>query len=477
MLTRPSAMSSRSRVLAFVCLAAAFFDTQVALAQTTGSETVTMSNQLVPDRNVNGQGTSPRPQNLNPTGVSYSDCISDMTLHFNVVVNGFNGTDSMQIWATKSGNCSARTDRINATSPVCWLVNPGFGAKVYNAPTSVGFDVRVQDLVGPQNSPPGNGNYVRQGPSACMAQSTFATVPMTINFVPLDSGGNPVGTLYSYQISTDLVGPPAPTGVSESVGDTFLNVNWVANSDADTAGYDVYVDPIPGQEGTSDATSASAPATMTVLVCPDAGAPLTAIQDSSSDQDSSSEAGDDGSAADATVNAPSQDAGCYFVNVGGTFGGSTGGVCADSLLAQGIVQDGGTVQQFDEAGNLIEGGTSTGGGISTIPPQNRVPGSRDLTVPDKSTGTFTIKGLVNGHTYTAIVAAVDGFGNIGPPSQQVCDFPAPVNDFWKIYRDSGGRAGGGFCALEAVGEPAPVTAGIALLVGASVLGVRRRSRR
>ncbi len=72
-----------------------------------------------------------------------------------------------------------------------------------------------------------------------------------------------------------------------------------------------------------------------------------------------------------------------------------------------------------------------------------------------------IKGLTNGVHYDVVVSAVDGSGNVGPPSICVTDFPAPVNDFFKIYRQDGGQAGGSFCALEAVGQPA----------GAPIVGV------
>jgi hypothetical protein len=79
--------------------------------------------------------------------------------------------------------------------------------------------------------------------------------------------------------------------------------------------------------------------------------------------------------------------------------------------------------------------------------------------------------------YNLVVAAVDGYGNIGPPSGEVCGKPEPIDDFWKIYRQDGGNAGGGLCALEAVGARASSTAGILLVVGTSALLARRRTAR
>jgi hypothetical protein len=63
------------------------------------------------------------------------------------------------------------------------------------------------------------------------------------------------------------------------------------------------------------------------------------------------------------------------------------------------------------------------------------------------------------------VAAVDALGNAGPLSNVACATPKEVNDFFENYRNAGGSAGGGFCALGA--RPAPGAAAffvVALLV-------------
>lgn len=154
------------------------------------------------------------------------------------------------------------------------------------------------------------------------------------------------------------------------------------------------------------------------------------------------------------------------------------------MLSNNTVVDSGTSSTvitpiFDDAGNEIDAGVSpTGGGLSNIPAANLVGVENDgVTVSGVSVGTYTISGLKNGITYYVAVAAVDGSGNIGPASNVVCDYPAPVNDFWTLYRNAGGGAGGGFCALEAAGEPVPSTAGIAIVIGATALGLQRRRRR
>ena len=473
-------MPRSTRCLAFALLAAMAVATKPARAQTTPASTasVSASGQAFPDRIVNGVnfGASTRPQNLTPLGINYDDCIKDMVLSFNVVVTGFDGTQNLQVWASKSSDCTAPTDRGGpaAVTATCWLVNPGFTGQIHVTPTTLNFQVRVQDLVGEQNAPPLPANYVPQGPSACNAQSTFAAVPLTINFVPVDSSGNYDGTAYQFKEPTDLVGPPAPIGVTTSVGDTLLFANWSLNTDSDTSGYDVFIDPIPGQEG-----SLTGPSDATALVCtspPDTGAPVAMVPDDAADGDSGDDGGGDGGQ-DATIAGEATDSGfdaeCHLINVGGSSAGI--GACSSAVLASGLVQDSGVVQTTDDAGNV----TSTGpGGISTIPLNNLVSNtSGGVTVPDRSTGSFTITGLVNNSTYTVVVSAVDGFGNIGPPSGETCAKPEPIEDFWKIYRQDGGGAGGGFCSLETLGAHVPSAGGLLLFGGAGTLFVRRRIAR
>jgi hypothetical protein len=475
----------------------------IALAQTTGSATVSKSGQPYPERllpsGTNACGgpasdnscVSTRPQNLQPLGISYQDCVDNQTLRFTVLVNGFTGSQNLQVWASLSSDCTGVTDRggSGAAAATCWRVAGDIVAPTYNTATTVTFDVRVQDLVAWQQHPPFPvpSGVDRAGSEACNAQSSFAAVSMNVNFVPVDTSGNYAGTAYQYQINTDMVGPPPPaaSGMGDTVGDTLINVTWTANSDADTIGYDIFIDPLPG--GASVEASASEAGQK--LVCPDTGTPVPTGDDSSGGLAD----GDDGSTVDGSgiLDATTQDvasvpeastpvdAGCYTINVGGTPPASANGYnCNDSILSSGVTQDSGTTTTqpvYDDAGNLIsEGGVVEGsGGISTIPMQYAVGVQNGLTVADKAVGSYTITGLTNGVTYNVVVAAVDGYGNVGPPSAEVCDYPAPVNDFWQTYEGDGG-GGGGFCALESVGAGGGSIAGVGCVLGAAALMRRRR---
>jgi hypothetical protein len=115
-------------------------------------------------------------------------------------------------------------------------------------PQTEAFSVRVQDVVGRQNESFANGapQYVAQGSAACETQPSYTATKFGIYFVPVANGDQETGSPYQYSLGVDLVGPPAPTGVSAEAGGGSLLVDWNANTDSDTIGYDVFLDPPPG---------------------------------------------------------------------------------------------------------------------------------------------------------------------------------------------------------------------------------------
>jgi hypothetical protein len=271
-------------------------------------------NNPFPTRIVNGVnlGVSTRPVGLNPDGVNYADCISDMTLQYTVFVSGFADGQELEVWVSSSnGDCTQDVNRGTGGVAVCWEVAT-LGAVNQVAQTSVPFNIRVQDLVGPQAAvPPAPSGPVHEGASACLTQPTETAVTLTVYVVPVVSGYIVSGaTSFQQQIVTDLVGPSPPANVSIADGDTLFVLNWTANDDADTYGYDVFIDPMPGATGTIvDASSATGPVQ---LICPDAGS-------SSSDLDSSdldSNPGD--SSSSSTPSSSSSQNACYLVSLGPT---------------------------------------------------------------------------------------------------------------------------------------------------------------
>ncbi len=96
----------------------------------------------------------------------------------------------------------------------------------------------------------------------------------------------------------------------------------------------------------------------------------------------------------------------------------------------------------------------------------------------KETSDLAIEGdtgaLTNNLQYACAVTAVDDAGNEGLLSEVACGVPLPTTGFYEAYRDSGGLAGGGYCAFGRGSAGSPFAAGLAL-VGLTAL--LRRARR
>jgi hypothetical protein len=283
-------------------------------------------------------------------------------------------------------------------------------------------------------------------------------------------------------------------------------VSWTPNNNADTVGYDVFIDSPPGSRPiVSDAAPA---AQQTIYNCPDSstsgsssgsgGTGDATVSDAVSTDGAPTDAASAGdvasdapSGAEAAANSGGQttDA-CSNVNGGGSLGTTScasAALGASPILASGTVQDSGVADDAAQGSDSAVSSSQGGGGISTILCQYLSSASCSAGAPAyTNNGSPSVTGiaissqmitnLTNGATYNVAVAAVDASGNVGPQSSVVCDMPAPVNDFYKIYRMDGGRAGGGFCALEAVGAPggAPI---VSLGIGGAALALARRRKR
>jgi hypothetical protein len=112
-------------------------------------------------------------------------------------------------------------------------------------------------------------------------------------------------------------------------------------------------------------------------------------------------------------------------------------------------------------------------GISEIAPQFAVPGGEFDDITQLSA---TIDGLTNGLNYVVVVTSIDGSGNVGPASTPMCQSPAPVNDFYKTYREADGSTPSGSCTLEGAGIPAQAPVTVMAFAGAFAAWLRRRRR-
>jgi hypothetical protein len=485
----------RNILLASSSVGASLLIAASAGAQTTSGAAVMPTSQTAPTRLINGKVVQPRAQNLTPLGVNYSDCINDMVLRFPLTISGFTGAQQLAIWAG-TGDCTADAARGFAGAiPSCWPVGTCWSFKVGN--TGVQCDVRVQNLVGAENLPPNPppAGSVNFGPAACTVQNSFAPIPLNIWFLPTTSSNQLNGTAFQYAIPTDLVGPPPPAVSTPGIGDTLLLVSWTANSDSDTAGYDVFIDPPPGKTPTFFPT----------LFCNDGGSGSTsttsaATTSSTSTSSSTLDDGaiddgaiDDGAASVTTSTSTSSTsvssngaASCFFV----AGNGDTGVACQSDALSGTVSSiDGSTTQNVvDQDGDIIDSSVvASGGGISSIlcdflvgtscPAGQPAYTAQNTSVAGESGTRVNITDLADHALYNVAVAAVDNSGNVGPPSPVVCQTPLPVDDFFKVYREAGGGAGGNFCSLDVVGGPAAssFSAG-ALALTALAFGRRRRRK-
>jgi len=280
-------MLRRRLLLAFACLATAGVADSDARAQITGSSsggstTGTESiNSPVPNpgRKLLQNGTyvdvtnNPRPQNLNPTGVNFTDCEQDLQLDFELNISGFQPGDAahVEVWA---GNIDCTQDANRTVSGAgvshpCWQVAGSTGPQ--NAVTTVPlpYTVYARDVLRYEQIPASTSftqpyqpafHSSSEGASACNVQTSDAAVPLNIYFLPVNSSEQAIGTAYQYPLNTDLVAPPPPPSVTLQAGDTLLTVQWTnPGDDPDINGFAVWSDPPAGGSTTGGCSCGQAP--------------------------------------------------------------------------------------------------------------------------------------------------------------------------------------------------------------------------
>jgi hypothetical protein len=430
---------------------------------TTTGATIGPSAQAFPERFVDGQdkGQSERPQNLTPLGVNFDDCIRDMTLEFRALVT-LPGTDTVQIWASNAADCTTASARgAGGIAPTCWRLNGGLGGAQVLTAQAKSFDVRVQDIVGGQSlvSNAIATQPVSFGAEACTLQPSFAATTFNVFIMAIQSDNVTFDGGWKYPLPVDMLGPNPPTINTPGIGHTLLTVTWTPNTDSDTGGYDVFVDPPPSSVG--------ADAALTTTTCDDSGVCQTVT-----------------SAPSTSCGSPALSSGSIVSDAGTSISATTTTITSTSTstsTSASTVLLGATTSTTTTSSSV-----AGAGGVATVPCDFLVGTScpagqpaytaTHASVAGESSGNFNVTGLVDGVNYNVAVAAVDNFGNVGPLSTVQCQIPQQVTDFFQSYRDAGGSAGGGFCSVDAVGHSATWGAvGCAAAVG--ILGSGRRRRR
>lgn len=224
-------------------------------------------------------------------------------------------------------------------------------------------------------------------PGVCNGATSKKRTALSLTFMLLDSDGDVGG---KPQIWNDIgydVSPPAPpTKVSASESETRIYLDFTEPDDIDLKWYRFYCDPAPGTEHSDGGLATLA-----------AGAVSQAIdaEDASADAEAEARSGEtDG-------------------------GGDQGKRCADStMLAAGADPTAPRSLDAYVCGSMLAG-----------------------------EHTYTVEHLVNGVDYSIAVASVDEVGNVGVLSRTVCEKPIPLTDFFELYRQAGGKAGGGLCSV------------------------------
>lgn len=403
----PSARRRRPRVALGLALLALFAAETAARAQTPGGPGVEVG-PLVTRSFPSGDNAPLRPQNLNPTGISFDDCQTDISLNFTLTLSGLPQPSlSLQAWVGNA-DCTA-LDARRATTAQCWPAIPGAITPAQVAKVSV----RARDVVAHQSNAQKPVTYGAAGEEACTVQQSPGATALSIYFIWVDGTGNAQGTAGKYDLKSDMVGPPAPTGITAGDGDRIAQLSWTQGVNPDTTGFKVFCQPI-GDAPSTDPNATTDPTYD--LVCQDGGMTDPVLDDAGN------------------VITPAQpiDGGC--VQVATTEAGATDPTCpaptTDTVCA-------------DISGNIASGAT----------------------VPD----------LVNGQRYSFAVAGTDAFGNVGPVSEPACATPTPVDDFFRRYRNAGGGAGG--CSLDAMADAAPGTSALLASSTMMVFAWLRRRRK
>lgn len=360
--------------------------------------------------------TSFRPTAQEPLWISKADCLANDAFFFPLTVSNYSNYQ-LEVWVGSGTDCRPPEAR-RPTTGTCWQVWKG-------VPTSTGLtvEVTVRDIVSRRK--PSEGRPTGPGTGTVedceWTEATTAPLAADLYFMFVDTGSEEQVGGALWQTKFDLAGPTPPQKVTSGIGDSLLVVEWNESTDTDKTGYRFYCDPIPGKEGDqTNVTPFALDASLDVDLDAD-----EADGDVDAGDEGGTEAGTDASTEAATDASPPPSS-----------------ACPTTLLVEGTVPD--------EA-HFCGSGSSTG-----------------------TSGRIT--GLKNGVRYSVAVSAVDLVGNVGKLSNVTCASPNPVDDFFKVYRDAGGQAGGGFCTTSGgVGHGAGVFG--LFLIALAALGSTLRRRR
>jgi len=475
------ARSSLVFVVAFLAAWALALAPRVARAQTTSSAPSVTGiagavQRLEPDgvTSADNPGETPHPNGVLVNDINFQDCQANLQYEFDLLISSLASGYLLNVWAGTQ-DCSQLANRQAATA-VCWEVTNAVQPNSNPYP----IKVRMEDIVSQIFETTHTVTYAAAAQNVCQFQTTTGETAITLYFFFTDGAGNPYNNVQPYPLNVDMRAGDVQGPISLGVGETLLIVNVPPTTDPDTQGWNIYCDPPPGKETAVPTVPVDA-ATNNGVCVPDTGVVVTTSEDSGEEADASDESGVDSSVVDSAVPVVLDDAGGNACGVPVNDAGipSPGGCSASTVLVPGGGSTG--VPGVTEAGVSFvedaatevtdEAGVSITGGNMIIMPPGYLCGTGGV-----ASTQVNVLGLKDGDYYNIAAAAVDAFGNVGPLSNVPCGEPVPVNDFWKLYSEAGGQAGGGYCSTEGVGTPAGAS-GLGALMLASMVALTRRRRR
>ncbi|MEO7109175.1 MAG: hypothetical protein ABI183_01950 [Polyangiaceae bacterium] len=462
-------MRKKQLLVALLAGGGAMLFSASAFAQSTGPSAALTTGAVVQHYKSDGVTSAPHPNGgAQPSWISNADCQQNIIVRVPITMTGLPTSDTMQVWAGANGVDCTQAVNLSGTTQACWQVYSGGIAPV----TSTTVDIKAQDIIAPLELAIGQKpvQYTPGTVAACSSITQSGPIPLTIYFLfangAVGSSGAD-GTAATYALSVALIGPAAPSGITVLPGDTFLKVDWTPTTDSNTQGFQVFCDPPPGKEpaiSDSGVSGATVTDSSTVEVCnetttdggfDDEGGPLPGIV---------------------------VDGGCHYENVSST--STVGGQCVSTEIVSG----GGTVSttgSTDDSGVVDTSGGDDGGSTTVVtgvtPPPADIGNyacGKNANVASPTSTEVVASGLKNDVNYVIGVAAYDVVGNIGPmgvgTGNDKCGSPAKGADFFNLYNEDGGGAGGGFCSLD---KTQPVGTSAFALVGiASLISVVRRKK-
>ncbi len=356
--------------------------------------------------------------------VSQEDCLSSDEFQFPITLSQLSGVLTLEVWIGEgSADCSALGAR-NGTGGTaqCTRIYENGAPEQY---MEIGITSREIAETG-------------LGIDDCIDESA-SSEPRTVGIYFMlirDPAVDVPGTDYAQwtQTKVDLLGPSPPTSVDATASDEAVDLEYkVPTNASDTVGFRFYCD-----DGTLELAESTTSAGA-------GGGGGNGGAGGLGGNGGAAGSGGDGGTTLIPVTATVTTSSSVSTGVGGGGGGTPTG-CAGTVLKAG------------DAPN---------------------PAWRSCGSAKGTTGKGAATDLTNGVEYAIAVAAYDELDNVGVLSAVVCAKPFPVNDFYELYRQSGGEAGGGLCACDVPGgrSAGGAAASLAAVALTSALALRRARTR